>query len=130
MKKLRGVSMIEMVMVIVLVGVIAVGMMPFYVQSTRAIILNEDLQTGAQLLRACGEHILVTRRWGAGYAAVDGAICDALPTVSSYTLSVVVTAVDNATEAFCPVGTSCKHLVIAVQKAGTNIVDTQLLLVM
>lgn len=74
----RGVTLIEMVIVIVVLAIGATAIMDQFVNSARSYQTNESVQTAAQLAQECAEHILATRRLQSYTIAVN-TNCLALP---------------------------------------------------
>lgn len=90
-KRQRGVTLIEMVIVIVILAIAATAIMDQFVNSANSYQTNESVQTAAQLAQECAEHILATRRLQ-DYTTAIAADCSALPIVSGYTTAVSTSA--------------------------------------
>ena len=74
----RGVTLIEMVIVIVVLAIAATALMDQFVNSAHSYQTNESVQTSAQLAQECAEHILATHRLQ-DYATAIASTCPALP---------------------------------------------------
>ena len=113
----RGVTLVELVMVIVILGVAAVAIMDQFVNSARTYEINESVQTAAQLAQECAEHILATRRLQ-GYAAITPT-CPALPgafTAAGYASA----ATFGGAPAACATPPSCTQVDVVVTQSGTE----------
>jgi Tfp pilus assembly protein PilV len=130
MRRARGFSLIELVMIIVLLGIGLTGLMAMFSRSVGSIDDNTGIQTGAQLVQQCAEHILGTRRQNAdnntGYtAATNPAICNGLAP-AGFSHTVVVNALAGGV---CPAGAVCSQLQITANQGGTALATGQLILV-
>ena len=117
-----GFSLIELVIVIVVVSIAAVGMLALFGGVARSLNINEDTQTAAQLGQECSEHILAARRNPKmGYSAINNTICDVLPApLAGFTRTVAVT--DLTTSPPCTVTTAgtCKNVVVSITTPTTS----------
>lgn len=111
----RGVTLIEMVIVIVILAVAATAIMDQFVNSANSYQTNESVQTAAQLAQECAEHILATRRLQ-GYTTAIAVDCSALPSVAGYTTAVSTSALVSPP---C-VTTSCTQFDVIVTHGGTE----------
>lgn len=99
----RGVTLVEVVMAIVILGIAAVAIMDQFVNSVRSYAVNESVQTATQLAQECAEHVLATRRLQ-GYAAGTPA-CPALS--GTYTAVGAVYAVSASSVVVTPPNSGC-----------------------
>lgn len=114
MRRTRGFSLIELIMIIVLLSIGLVGLMAMFGRSVGSIDDNVDIQSGAQLVQQCAEQVLGTRRYSASsYALVDATICDGLP-AGGYSYGVSLVPLAGAAGTACPAGTSCNEVRITV----------------
>jgi prepilin-type N-terminal cleavage/methylation domain-containing protein len=112
----RGVSLIELVMVIVVLSVASVGLITGFTQLPRSLLLSEDVQTTAQLAQECAEHILASRRnLGFTSAFTD---CSTLPAFGGYGPPAVVRTPGWA-GAGCPGGANCTHYQVTASYGTT-----------
>ena len=126
-----GFSMIELIIVIVVVSIAAVGMLALFGGVGRSLNINEDTQTAAQLGQECSEHILAARRNPLlGYSAISNTICDVLPTpLAGFDRTVAVT--DLTTSPPCTVSTAgtCKNVEVSITTPTTNLTVFTLMVV-
>jgi len=116
----RGFSLIEMIIVIVVLSIGAVALLSMQGQVVRGQADDNDIQTGAQLLQECGEQILATRRRGTGYdSIVISTDCYLLAGLGGFTAPSV--DVTPYTGTGCPAGATCKLAVISVSKGGATL---------
>lgn len=117
----RGVSLIEMIVVIVMVSAAAVPLLSLYGAVARSLPINEDTQTAAQLGQECSEHILAARRNPAiGYSAINNAICDALPPLAGFARKVKVTDLASSPPCTVKKAGTCKHVEVSITAQTTN----------
>lgn len=110
-----GVTLIELVMVIVILGIAAVAIMDQFVNSARTYEINESVQTAAQLAQECAEHILATRRLQ-GYAAITPS-CPTLP--AAYTAAGYASAATfGGAPAACATPPSCTQVDVVATQGG------------
>lgn len=117
MKHARGFSLIELIMIIVLLGIGLTGLMAMFGRSTLGMTDDVAIQTGAQLVQQCAEHILGQRRRHpggtvAGYDSITDASCSGLPAApSGYALAPLVVT-DPYTAGACTGLANCKRIEI------------------
>lgn len=130
MKRTRqsGFTLIELVMVIVIVAVAAIPLLGRFSQVAGSTLLDEEIQTAAQLVQARAEAILALRR-DQGYAAVvTGTRTDTLSgSYSAYTRTVTVT--EPPPGGGCPIGATCKGVVVDVSRGLATRAQVSLVLV-
>lgn len=117
----KGFSLIELVIVVVVVSIAAVGLLPLFGGVARSLNINEDTQTAAQLGQECSEHILAARRNPLlGYGAIDNAICNALPApLAGFTRTVAVTDLITSPCTVTTAGT-CKKVEVSIATPTTT----------
>ena len=113
----RGVTLIEMVIVIVILAIAATAIMDQFVTGARSYETNESVQTAAQLAQECAEHILATRRLQ-GHTAATAAttICDALPTIAGFTPTVSFVVAPTPPCVTAP----CTEVTVTVTQGGNT----------
>ena len=122
MSTVRGFSLIELIMIIVLLSIGLVGLMAMFGRSVGSLDRDAGLQTGAQAVQQCAEHILgVRRRVTNGFDPVDADTCSALGIPAGYTRALTVTS--PYTGSACPTVTlpatvTCKRVQIVVSMTG------------
>jgi prepilin-type N-terminal cleavage/methylation domain-containing protein len=126
-----GFSIIELIMVIVIVAIAAVAIGAAFMQASRSLALNEDLQLASQVARECAEHVLSQARPPQGhYAAVAAAapstVCNALGAPGSNRVVNVTTMA--AAAPLCNAGWACKRVQVSVTR-GTAAVDVNFMIV-
>jgi type II secretory pathway pseudopilin PulG len=125
-----GITLLEMVVVLVILSTGVVSLLPLFRITGNSILENENIQTGAQLVRECSEHILVARRYAVTqFAGVDNTICDVLPAFGNFTRTVTVNIVTNADLPACPPTVSCKEVIVRVDRSGQKQAEDTIMLV-
>ena len=135
----RGFSLIELIAIIVLVSVAAVGILSVMGNVVTTFDDNQDIQTAAQLAQECSEFVMAFRRSSLpaqGYAnianGVNTGICNAFTGIAGFGTPpavVNVTAHTSASLAACPAtATECKQVVVTVSKGGTVQARTEFML--
>ena len=115
----RGVTLLELVMVITLVALASVDVLGQFSQVTGSLLLDEEIQTAAQLAQERAEGILADRRVQ-GYGAVPaGVVTDVLAgNYAAYSRTVTVN--EPPAGSGCAAGASCKEVIVSVNRgAGT-----------
>ena len=114
-----GFTLIELVMVIIIVALATVPILGQFTQVAGSTLLDEEIQTAAQLAQERAEGILALRR-DQGYAAVaTGTTSDVLTgSYSGYSRSVTVTELPAG--AGCASGATCKGVVVSVNRGLAN----------
>lgn len=113
----QGFTLLELVLVIVVVALASVPILGQFSQAGQSLLLNETIQTAAQLAQERAETLLAVRR-DQGYAAVPPGTGSEVLTgnYSGYTRTVTVNEPPLGTG--CAVGTSCKEVLISVAHSG------------
>jgi prepilin-type N-terminal cleavage/methylation domain-containing protein len=121
---MRGFSLIELIIAIVVVAIAAVAIGSAFAYTSRSLALNEDLLRASQVAQECAEHILSRARPPRGhYAAVAVASpspeCDGIA-AAGFNRVVNVTAM-AAGGALCDAGWSCKRVQVSVTKGSAAV---------
>lgn len=113
----KGFSLIELVAVIVVISVAAVGFTAAYAPLVRSPQITQDIDFAAQLAARCAEHVLGQRRINAavGFAGIAGNMCSAL-NANGFTVSTAVSALVGGA---CPASRTCKAVVITATDGST-----------
>ncbi|HEX9628039.1 MAG TPA: prepilin-type N-terminal cleavage/methylation domain-containing protein [Acidiferrobacterales bacterium] len=116
---IKGFTLIELVLVIVVVSVGMLTLLGLYGQVAGKLGTNEDIQIATQLAQECSEHILATRR-NLGFTAptLTNAICNGLPAVpAGFTRGVTIGAnyVGGLATA-CPNGATCRDVSVTISQ--------------
>jgi prepilin-type N-terminal cleavage/methylation domain-containing protein len=115
----RGVTLIELVIVIVAlsIGVLLLG--TAYLQAARSIPTNENIQIATQVAQACADHILGRRRMPGTFTFL-GSTPPLCPTINGLTPVVSVTAMGTGpipTDP-CQTGWTCNLVDVQVTRDG------------
>jgi len=131
---MRGFTLIELVITIVVVAIAAVAIGSAFAYMTRSQVLSSDLQRASQIAQECAEHIVGLRRKPGSYAgvvpvALNSTICNGLPAITAgFTRTVDVVDVAGAGASFCAAGWTCRRIVITAQR-GSALVRLNFMLV-
>jgi prepilin-type N-terminal cleavage/methylation domain-containing protein len=124
----RGFTLLELVMVIVIVALASVPILGQFSQAASAQLVDESIQTAAQLAQERAESVLALRR-ASGYAAIaTGTTTDTLNgTYSGYIRTLTVNS--PATGNGCASGASCKEVIVNVASGGRTRATVSFMLV-
>lgn len=128
MKRQRGFTLIEVVLVIIILSVASVPLFGLFSQAGISMLSNESVQTATQLAQERAEHLLAIRR-NQGYAAADvsvGLVENLTGNYSGYTRTTTVDAAYTGSD--CPALT-CKQLTVAVTESGQTLAEVSFVLV-
>jgi prepilin-type N-terminal cleavage/methylation domain-containing protein len=120
----RGVSLIELVIVIVAVSIGVVALGTAYLSSAKSVDLNEDIQIGWQNAQSCADFILGAVRRPGTFASVPVAspstVCTtaAVPLDAGSTRVVTVSALAAASEPCALAGWTCRLVNVSVSRSG------------
>ena len=135
LKKPSGVTLVELVILVVVMGIIIPPLASGFTNSAKMISVRKNLQLGVTESSACAEHILGLRRKGA-YADIalgsNNTICDSITYTTAFTSAslgrtVNIVTVDPAVDPTCPSAT-CKMVDIEIDKSGQAISSIQFML--
>jgi len=123
-----GFTLIELIMVIIIVALAAVPILGQFTRVAGSTLIDEALQTAAQLAQERAEGILAQRR-AQGYAAVaTGTTNDVLTgNYSGYSRSVTVT--QPPAGGGCASGATCKGVVVRVDRGPSKRAEVAFVLV-
>lgn len=125
--RLRGFSLIELVMVIMIVSIAAVTVLGSFGQIGQAVLVADEVQAARGSAELCAERILRGRRDSTlGYTGITNTVCDALPIASGFDRSVSVT--NASTHSACPAG-DCKSVQVSVRQGATVVASLTFMLV-
>jgi prepilin-type N-terminal cleavage/methylation domain-containing protein len=129
MKCETGVTLIELVVVLVILAVASVPLFGQFSQASMTLLSNERIQTAAQLAQERAELIMGWRR-NLGYNTVQlatGTTTESLAgNYTGYTRTTVISQPPLGPG--CPVGATCKEVVITVDRSGTPNAEVTLVL--
>ena len=115
----RGFTLLEMIMVMVIITLASVPILGQFTQAGSTLLIDEEIQTAAQLAQARAETLLADRRAN-GYAAIAaGTVNETLAgNFAGYTRSTTVN--QPPVGSGCAVGASCKEVIISVSRGGNT----------
>ena len=118
-KRAAGFTLIELVAIIVVVSIAAVGFTAAYAPLVRSPQLTQDLDFASQLAARCAEHILGQRRVNAavGFAGVVSDMCGASFDSGGYTVNDTATALTGGA---CPTGRTCTAVVVTATNGASS----------
>jgi prepilin-type N-terminal cleavage/methylation domain-containing protein len=119
----RGFTLIELVVVIVLLSITAAAIIQLNGGLFKSGNSIRDLQSDTQLLQACAEHVLATRRL-TGYDDTPDydTACEALAVATKPdNNNFDVTTTPNYTGSSCPIGATCQWVDIKVNSTTGTI---------
>lgn len=121
-RRVRGFSLIELIVVIVVVSIAAVVLLQLFTGVAESLASNEDIQTATQLAQECSEHVMAVRRDPArGFAAVTDAVCDVLPApLPGFTRAVAVTDLTASPPCTVTTAGTCKQVVVSIAKGAAT----------
>lgn len=123
-----GFTLIELVLVIVIVALAAIPLLGQFSQVAGSTLLDEEIQTAAQLAQGRAEDILELRRNQGYTAVVTGTTTDTLTgSYTAYTRTVTVT--EPPAGGGCPAGATCKGVVVDVSRGLASRAQVSLVLV-
>ena len=128
----RGVSLVEIVIIIIVLGIVAIPFSNGFISVSRSFIINDEVLQSNTYAQSCAEHILYFRRspdiTTQGYAnlanSATSTVCDALPNPAGLAINVdIETSLDPA----CATG-NCKSVTITVASNGQPRANIEFLL--
>ena len=124
----QGFTLIELIMVIVITAVASVPILGRFTQVSSSMLLDEEIQTAAQLAQERAEGVLADRRTQ-GYTAIPtGTSVDVLAgNYAAYTRTLSIT--EPPTGSGCAVGATCKEVIVRVDRGASTRAEVTFLLV-
>lgn len=124
----RGVTLLEMVLVIVVLGIAFTALSGLFATAVRSLPVNDRLQSAGQLAQSCAERILSARRtpdfvFDADLSTLASSHCAFSDT--AHTLSLTEAAAPLSPP-LCPTGLSCRHFTVTVAPTTGSGVSAQL----
>ena len=115
----QGFTLLELIMVIVIVALASVPILGQFTQASSSMLLDEQIQTAAQLAQERAEGVLADRRL-LGYAAIPTGTTVDVPggNYSAYTRTLSVTEPPSGSG--CAIGASCKEVIVSVDRGASN----------
>lgn len=134
MRRRRGFTLIELVIVIVVVAIATVAIGSAFAYISRSQRLTIDLTAATQIAQECAAHVVGLARHPGSYAAVapiasPSTVCNALPAIDPAFTRVVNVSTMAAGGALCSAGWACKRVQILVTRAGRDLVALDFMLV-
>jgi prepilin-type N-terminal cleavage/methylation domain-containing protein len=109
-----GVTLLEMVMVIVLVGVAFAALAGLFAMAVRALPLNERTQSTGQLAQGCVERILSARHTPGFVFTTEAAVLQSVYCAMTNNDHSLLLTESVLSSSVCPTGLSCRHLTVRV----------------
>ena len=124
----RGFTLLELIMVIIIVALASIPILGQFSQVSGSLLLDEEIQTAAQLAQERAEGILANRR-DQGYGAVPaGAVTDVLAgNYAGYSRTVTVN--EPPAGGGCAAGASCKEVIVSVNRGAGTLAELTFILV-
>lgn len=124
MRRASGFSLIELVIIIIIIGIVAAGLVPIFSSTAQSQNTNETLQQATQYAQECAERAVATRQdKGFAWFATNAFTCD---NPTGFTRAVVVGNIYTNSGA-CPMNVNCRNIAIVVSK-GTVSSDITIML--
>ena len=118
-KRAGGFTLIELIAIIVLVSIAAVGFTAAYAPLVRSPQLTQDLDFASQLAARCAEHILGQRRVNpaVGFDGIVSNMCGAAFDAGGYTVNDAAAALVGGP---CPGGRTCWAVVVTATNGASS----------
>jgi len=118
----RGVTLIELVVVIVVLTVGTALLGKGFYEPARSVADNENIQMTWRVAQACADHALGVRRisgTSGSYALVTSPLVPACPTLNGITPTIAVSGTTNTGACFgLGGGNACKAVAVTASKGG------------
>ena len=124
----QGFTLLELIMVIVIVALAAVPILGQFTRVSSSMLVDEEIQTAAQLAQERAEGVLADRR-SLGYASIPtGTSIDSLAgNYAGYTRTLSVNEPPSGSG--CATGASCKEVIVTVDRGASTRAEVTFLLV-
>ncbi|WP_151446442.1 carbohydrate-binding protein [Lacisediminimonas profundi] len=120
MRRSHGVSLVELVLVIVLLSVGFIGLIRVFSGVTGGLVTGEAAQGAAQYVQTCLERVVGTKR-SPNFAGVTAALCNGISLPAGYSWTeVTVNSITGSTTSACPNNVSCKEVTVGVSRASSG----------
>jgi len=129
MRTNRGVTLIELLAIVVTMAAAGTILTSMYIQLPRATQVDEQSQHAAQLAQQCSERILSRRRStavGAGFASIASGMCAGLPVLPGYAVADTATPLAGGA---CPALANCLRIVVTVTRSAVTVAATDFIVV-
>ena len=133
LSKQSGVTLLELVLVIVTVGILTAPIASGFKTLGQGFGLNRELQMSAAIAQECAEHLLQLARNG-DVATITTATCDndlpAIPGLAEFsTITRETLSIPDLTGGACPAGETCMDVTVTVSANGNTRSEIRFLLV-
>jgi len=126
----RGFTLIETVIVILLLGIASAAVISLNGGLYKNVQQTRNVQSDTQLLQACAEYVMVSRRLSGFNSAPNyDAACEGLPIVAPNSNKFAITTTLNYTGSSCPTGAVCQSVTISVNSTASTVGPVTLQLV-
>ncbi|RLA01872.1 MAG: hypothetical protein DRQ45_05370 [Gammaproteobacteria bacterium] len=124
----QGFTLLELIIVIVIVALASVPILGQFTQVASSMLVDEEIQTAAQLAQERAEGVLADRR-NLGYAAIPtGTTIDAMGgNYSSYSRTLIVNEPPSGSG--CAAGATCKEVIVTVDRGASTRAEVSYILV-
>jgi type II secretory pathway pseudopilin PulG len=116
MCRASGFSLIELVMIIIIIGIVAAGLVPIFSSTAQSLNTNETLQQATQYAQECAERAVATRQ-NLGFNGFPSSFSCGNPT--GFTRAVTVGPIYSNSGA-CPNQVNCRDIAIVVSKGSVS----------
>lgn len=131
-RKQFGVTLVELILVLIVVGIFGVYFMTTSKQVWRSVVTGKDIEDGQYYAQACADHVIATRRNTTyGYPAIvvsaPSAICNSLPAPPAGLLR-TANVYNASVDPLC-LGGDCKTVNVIVKSGTTTVANIWLFLI-
>ena len=129
MRRPRGFTLIEAVLVMIVISVGLLALASLFGGNMSALTVGEDTQSSAQYAQECAERVQATRRdLGFNSASINTSMCNSIALPSGFTRTVTVPATYTGTSTgACPNLATCRNVTVTVAKGASSAVITLML---